>query len=149
VAEQEVYFNEGISRRAVLKVLAGLTITMGSISCAASASPAAPVTPAPTLLRLGTVVYTYKGHSDYATSVAWSPDGKRISSGSDDKTVQVWDAATGGNVFIYKGHTDIVRAVPWSPDARKLIASGSNDQTVQVWQARYLISDLFSPPPSG
>ncbi len=92
MAGQEVYFNEGISRRAVLKVLAGLTITMGSISCAASASPAAPVTPAPTLLPLGTVVYTYKGHSDYATSVAWSPNGKRIASGSRDQTVQVWDA---------------------------------------------------------
>ena len=51
MAEQEVYFNEGISRRAVLKVLAGLTITMGSISCSASASPAAPVTPAPLCSR--------------------------------------------------------------------------------------------------
>jgi hypothetical protein len=36
--------------------------------------------------------FTYSGHSDYVSSVAWSPDGKRIASGSDDMTVQVWQA---------------------------------------------------------
>ena len=36
--------------------------------------------------------YIYRGHSDAVTTVAWSPEGKYIASGSDDKTVQVWDA---------------------------------------------------------
>jgi len=76
-------------------------------------------------------VYTYKGHSGFVKSVAWSPDGKRIASGSDDKTVQVWDAAAGGNVYIYKDHSDVVDSVAWSPDGKR-IASGSNDKTVQV-----------------
>jgi len=36
--------------------------------------------------------FTYQGHSDYVSAVAWSPDGKRIASGSNDMTVQVWQA---------------------------------------------------------
>jgi Tol biopolymer transport system component len=67
-------------------------------------------------------------------AVAWSPDGRRIASGSRDNTVQVWDAANGGNVFTYRGHSEPVTAVAWSPDGRR-IASAGDDKTVQVWDA--------------
>jgi len=80
------------------------------------------------------ILTTYRGHSKSVNSVAWSFDGKRIASGSDDLTVQVWDAATGNHVFTYHGHIGIVTAVVWSPDSR-LIASGSNDNTAHVWDA--------------
>ncbi len=66
--------------------------------------------------------------------MAWSPDGKRIASGSYDSTVQVWNATDGSNVYIYKGHPDSVDSVVWSPDGKR-IASGSRDNTVQVWVA--------------
>jgi len=66
--------------------------------------------------------------------VAWSPNGKRISSSSTDNTVQVWGAADGHNVCTYKGHSDQVWSVAWSPDG-KHVASGSGDKTVQVWMA--------------
>ena len=83
-------------------------------------------------------VYIYRGHFNaqlgFITSVAWSPDGTRIASGSYDKTVQVWDAANGGHVYVYRGHTDTVTTVAWSPDGTR-IASGSYDRTVQVWGA--------------
>ncbi len=95
-------------------------------------------TPTPTPLPLGTLLYTYSGHSSYVFAVAWSPDGKRIASGSADGTVQVWDAADGGHVYIYRGHSEFVPefvfAVAWSPDGKR-IASGSADHTVQVWVA--------------
>jgi WD40 repeat protein len=89
--------------------------------------------------------FTYQGHSDYISAVAWSPDGKRIASASGDHTVQVWDASDGSHVYNYRGHADYywghltsgatVNAVAWSPDGKR-IALGSNDNTVQIWQAK-------------
>jgi serine/threonine protein kinase len=76
--------------------------------------------------------YVYRGHRYGVDAVAWSPDGKRIASGSYDTTVQVWDAIDGGHVYTYKGHSSDVNAVAWSPDGER-IASGSGDGTVQVW----------------
>ncbi len=77
-------------------------------------------------------LYTYKGHSQTVTTVAWSPDGKRIASGSEDKSVQVWNAETGEWTFSYFGHSNVITSVAWSPDSRYIV-SGSADGTVQVW----------------
>jgi DNA-binding beta-propeller fold protein YncE len=75
------------------------------------------------------------GHSGQVTSVALSPDGQRIASGSFDNTVRVWDAATGKPIGQpLTGHTGWVNSVAFSPDGKR-IASGSADNTVRVWDA--------------
>lgn len=80
-------------------------------------------------------LYTYRGHADAVTAVAWAPDGGRIASSSSDASVQVWGATDGSNVLIYRGHAGPVETVAWSPDGRR-IASGGSDATVQVWGVR-------------
>jgi hypothetical protein len=68
------------------------------------------------------------------SGVAYSPDGRQIASGSEDKTVRVWDSATGQILLALTGHTGPVTSVAYCADGRR-IASGSHDNTVRVWDA--------------
>ena len=66
--------------------------------------------------------------------MAWSPDGKRLATGSRDSTAKVWDAATGKELLTLSGHEVGVSSVAWSPDGKRL-ATGSEDNTAKVWDA--------------
>ncbi|RKK76434.1 Vegetative incompatibility protein HET-E-1 [Fusarium oxysporum] len=79
-------------------------------------------------------VQTLKGHSSSVNSVAFSADGQRLASGSIDKTVKIWDAATGAYIQTLEGHNASVNSVAFSADSQRL-ASGSIDKTIKVWDA--------------
>ncbi|KAG6328887.1 hypothetical protein ID866_10202 [Astraeus odoratus] len=75
-----------------------------------------------------------EGHSNWVTSVAFSPDGTRIISGSYDMTVRVWDAEWGVQIGSpLEGHTQEVTSAAFSPDGTRT-TSGSSNKTVEVLQ---------------
>ncbi|MDZ7965263.1 MAG: trypsin-like peptidase domain-containing protein [Nostoc sp. DedSLP03] len=65
-------------------------------------------------------------------SVAISPDGKTLASGSYDNTIKIWNLATGEQIRILKGHYYSVNSVAFSLDG-KTLASGSEDNTIKIW----------------
>ena len=88
-----------------------------------------------------------RGHNSSVLSVAFSPDGSKIVSGSYDETIRVWDASTGVEMLPpLRGHDHWVRSVAFSPDGLKII-SGSYDETIRVWDASTGIEML--PPLRG
>ncbi len=125
----------GIPRRALLFSaigVLGLAGTTGGLALwALSQKP-----------RMGSTLVIYTGHLGPVATVAWSPNGTHIASGSQDQTVQVWIATSGVHPFIYRGHTTNINAVAWSPprtSQRIASASGNSffggEHSVQVWNA--------------
>lgn len=81
------------------------------------------------------IVHTFKGHGAEVYSVAFSPDGKMLATGSFDFTVKLWDTASGKEIKTFAGaagHTKQVLSVAFSPDGQ-FIASAGADNTLKVW----------------
>jgi WD40 repeat protein len=83
--------------------------------------------------RSGELLRTLTGHSGEVKSVAISPDGQTLVSGSADKTIKIWRLDTGELLQTLTDHSGAVNSVALSPDGQ-LLASGSSDKTVKIWQ---------------
>ena len=104
-------------------------------SILASSSPLEKVEDNLGLLRNNNqLITTFTGHSSIVYSVAFSPDGTKVVSGSYDNTVKVWEADTGNLITTFTGHSDNVESVAFSPDGNYVV-SGSYDSTAKVWEA--------------
>ena len=83
-------------------------------------------------LASGQLLQTFAGHDKAVRSVAISPDGQTLASGSTDETIKLWDLASGRLKTTLEGHKDGILSLAISPDGQ-MLASSSTDQTLKLW----------------
>ena len=72
------------------------------------------------------------GHENFVQSVAFSPDGRSVLTGSYDRTARLWDIASGQELQRFAGHTNVIWSVAFSPDGQSIL-TGSYDRTARIW----------------
>nr|WP_242019029.1 MULTISPECIES: hypothetical protein [unclassified Trichocoleus] len=77
-------------------------------------------------------IATLKGNATLINSVAFSPKGQTLASGSLDNTIKLWNPRTGELKSTLAGDDSQVNSFAFSPDGQ--IASGSNDGSIKIWQ---------------
>jgi len=83
--------------------------------------------------EISRLIRTFIGHSDEVNTIAITPDGSLVLSGSRDKTLKLWEISTGKEIRTFTGHSDEVTAIAITPDG-KFAISGSWDNTLKLWE---------------
>ena len=84
-------------------------------------------------MTIGARKHTLHGHSSSVNSAGILLDGTKVVSASSDKTLRLWNVATGECEQTLKGHSSFVMSVGFSPDGTKVV-SASNGQTLRLWR---------------
>ena len=80
------------------------------------------------------------GHTGWVNSIAYSPGGQYIISGSHNHTIRIWDAESGAAIGQpLEGHAGLVYSVAYSPDGWYII-SGSDNETIRIWDAMRVVA---------
>jgi WD40 repeat protein len=125
-----------------------------------AARPTRPTSPAPAVHGPHFILWhKLVGHTSVVNSVAFSPDGNSLASGSRDETVCLWDVAAGTQTSVLGHHSNFVSQVDFSPDGRLLVSCGWDDK-IKLWNiasgrevdggrfdshTSYVLSTVFSP----
>ena len=86
----------------------------------------------------GDPLWILTGHAGTVTSVAFSPSGKMLASGSADQRIRLWDLTTGQHLHTFSNHTSKISAVAFARD--DVLASGGSDGTVFIWDLNKIVS---------
>ncbi|MCI0639578.1 MAG: protein kinase [Gemmataceae bacterium] len=83
-------------------------------------------------INSGQAHFRVKAHTSWTSSLAFSPDGRILATGSNDRTIHLLDAATGQVLKTLEGHTDAIMGLAFSSDGHRLF-SGSLDRSITIW----------------
>ena len=128
------------SRELAASALAELEIDPGrSVELALEAAELEPTQEAETALRRALpaqrrLLEVLAGHTGSVVSAAFSPDGTRVVTASDDGTARIWDAASGEELTLLRGHSGWVVSAAFSPDGTRVVTA-SYDGTARIWDA--------------
>jgi len=134
--EAEILISKGEYDLALERLEKAMAIGSGSslvVSKVKAIFTAIPSVPSNVFNRFASELRTLTGHGNYVRSVAFSPDGNTLASGSSDQTIKLWRVRDGRLMKTITGHGNWVRSVAFSPDGNTL-ASGSYDNTIKLWR---------------
>ncbi len=84
-------------------------------------------------MYVGSLSHTLTGHTGLICTVAFSPDGQTLASGSEDQSIKLWSVSTGNLLGTSTVHTGAIAALTYTPDGQTLISS-SFDKTIKFWR---------------
>ena len=80
----------------------------------------------------GSEIVRFSGHQSRISIAKFSPDGQRVATGGEDRTLRIWDVATGASLFVLRGHTRPIVNIAFTPDGDR-VASAAQFNIVKLW----------------